>query len=997
MYYFMTDGHIIEISDYLKKYEDALMENSAIDSITGLFRKDEFKKNVLERLKELTDEEVQEYAVAYLNFVDFKYLNINLGVAEGDVCLRTIAEILTHSFEDRFVCRLSDDHFVVFGKYEGIGHKIKEALASFYEVYSKRCSITGKCGIYRFGPEHGLDLESALSYAKAACDHIKYDTSMEMVEYSDEVAEQMRISEYVVRKLDDALKKGWIKVYYQPVVRALTGELCGMESLARWSDTEIGFLSPDRFIGILEKNRLIYKLDCYIVEQVCKSMHERVEAGEPIVPVSVNFSRLDFVMCDMLSFVEDAVERYDIPRDFLHIEITESMIASDEELMRGVIKSFRKAGYEIWMDDFGSGYSSLTLLKDYHFDQLKMDMNFLTPFTEKSQDIVSSIVVMAKDIGIKTLAEGVETKDQLDFLKEIGCGKIQGFYYGKPEPLKDLFLHMKEKNIGVETRKQRHFYDVASIQARASDVPIEIIEDDGENFRTLFMNRAYKRQIFGDEPDLSEVDRRIYHTPSPLLKKYREFADLLETTGKRETFYYTENGNYLCLRAQKIAEYNGHYLIRGSILNLTADINAKERDRLDSKLRELNQLFDVVHLMDLSDDTIKPLLGRFKYLDNHEAADKSMRERMDDFIEKNIFAQEKNRYRKFIDFSTLSARIEESRRGYIFGIFLIRQDNGEYLPEEIVIMMIPGTAGREYLYCMKPFQVTEMDDALSAIDPSEDAFADLWDNMVRNSSIKFFWKDRDRRFQGASQAFLDYFGMESLSDIKGKTSEELHWHFAEESSRDEEAEVLSKGKRILSSEKRYIVGGAFRNIITSKMPIYQRGKITGLAGYFVDYEEAGQMPEIVGPSYKDPVTGLMNTRGFLNSLLDFSLQYSETKNNFGLILVENSTQSRVLESYGKEFSDRVLLKIAEELLNAAGRTSAIGRVKGAVFSILTYAERREELFELAEKVRKAIEGITAVDDNPVTIRARLAVKLRTDHGITDENMYVQTLKEIEHS
>ena len=161
-----------------------------------------------------------------------------------------------------------------------------------------------------------------------------------------------------------------------------------------------------------------------MVEKVCQCIRERITAKLPVVPVSVNFSRIDFVMCDMLQVVESAVEKYDIPRDYLHIEITESMIASDEDLMERVLESFKKAGYEIWMDDFGSGYSSLTVLKDFRFDMLKMDMRFLKPFTEKSKSIMRSTVTMAKEIGMKTLAEGVETKEQLDFLRDIGCGMI---------------------------------------------------------------------------------------------------------------------------------------------------------------------------------------------------------------------------------------------------------------------------------------------------------------------------------------------------------------------------------------------------------------------------------------------------------------------------------------------------------------------------------------------------------------------------------------------
>ena len=215
------------------------------------------------------------------------------------------------------------------------------------------------------------------------------------------------ISEYIVNKIDEALQLEWIKVHYQPVIRSLTGELCGFESLARWEDPQLGRLAPDSFIGALEDCKQIYKLDCYMVDKVCRDIHDRFDAGLEMVPVSINFSRLDFLICDMLDIVEKAVEKYDIPRDYIHIEITESMVVSDGELMRRIIDRFRDKGYGIWMDDFGSGYSSLNLLKDFSFDVLKMDMKFLSSFNVKSKSIMRSVVNMAKDIGIMTLAEGV--------------------------------------------------------------------------------------------------------------------------------------------------------------------------------------------------------------------------------------------------------------------------------------------------------------------------------------------------------------------------------------------------------------------------------------------------------------------------------------------------------------------------------------------------------------------------------------------------------------
>lgn len=676
---------------------------TGIDPVTGLYGNVEFHNYVSEMIHNTDQKQLPDFAIAYVNLVNFKLLNINKGVGEGDRCLKTVAECLNRNMGDSFVARLGDDHFAVFGKYEVIRKRVDEANEEFLNLYGIEHNVNGKAGIYRFTENPDIDVESSISIAKVACDYIKYESKMDVVEYSEKLAEEITTTEYVIRKVDEAIANDWIKLYFQPVIRALTGQLCGMESLVRWDDPEIGFLLPGRFIEILEKEREITKLDCYVVDKVCRCIHERMVSGKPIVPVSINFSRLDFIMCDMLQVVEEAVSKYEVPRDYIHIEITESMIASDEELMRDVIERFRGAGYEIWMDDFGSGYSSLTLLKDYDFDMLKLDMRFLSSFTEKSKDIMKAAVSMAKAIGTRTLAEGVETKAQLDFLRSIGCGRIQGYYYGRPEPIEDMFRHLAEKSVPIEPGRWRKFYDVASNSVRFTETPLEIIVDDGKNFRTLFMNASYREQIFGtrEEKPLEEIDRAVYRTRSPLLIKYREIADSLRKSGKAESFYYSGNGDYFCFHGEILARENGYSLIRGSVYNISQDPNQHEMERLDSKLRGLHLLYEEVYLIDLKENVVSSILGEYRHLRIPVDGDK-MRRKMLLISREMIAPEDVERYEQFLDLSTLRERVEAEEVGYISGVF--RQKNGEmgYVEKEISIMMIPGTAGTEYLYAVKP-------------------------------------------------------------------------------------------------------------------------------------------------------------------------------------------------------------------------------------------------------------------------------------------------------
>lgn len=815
--------------------------------------------------------------------------------------------------------------------------------------------------------------------------------------------------EYVINKIDEAVEHGWIKVYFQPVVRAMTEELCGMEALARWDDPHWGMLAPYKFVKPLEEKDLIYKLDCYVVKAVCRTLHELMEKGRPMIPASINFSRLDFLKCDMFEIVESEVAKYDIPRDYIHIEITESIFVTDEGFIRDVIDKFRYKGYEIWMDDFGSGYSSLNLLKDYDFDMLKMDMNFLTTFTEKSKSIMRSTISMAKDIGIKTLTEGVETKEQLEFLKNIGCERIQGFYFGKPEPIDIMLSQMEEKGIKIEERQWRHFYDVAGFHVRDVDVPLEIIEDDGKDFHTLFMNKAYMEQILHTyDIDYAELDRRIYHTGSPLIEKYREFANIIEGSSSIETFYYTDSGNYLRFRAKCIAAHEGHYIIKGSIINITMDQDTNERTMLDNKLRELNLLFDVVDLVNVGDNVIAPLLGRFKYITNESYVYSDMRNAIKIAARETIYPPEAPDFLEYMNVDTAVARITDSKKGYIEKIFRVKQPDGTYKRKNIIIMMIPGTAGNEFLICYKsiPDEISRVLDGLTAsarslvdkylADSGQITYSEIWENMIWDSSIKFFWKDKDRRFLGASQSFLDFYGFKSLEDILGKNDEDMGWHVSEDPYKNDEIRVLTTGERIIDASGQCIVNGVIHDIRCQKMPIYRNGEIIGLVGFFEDKdEELYRLENIAIPNNCDNITGLMNARAIMICLLDYAEEFTDKGRGYGLIMIRNEKYSRILEDYGKVIAEKFLVSMSKQITAVTSQTCAVGRLKESYFVVMTFVKTHEALEYLAQIIKESVEQITEVDGNSVTVRARTSCAHRTDEGTSDDNIFQKVLGEVD--
>lgn len=240
--------------------------------------------------------------------------------------------------------------------------------------------------------------------------------------------------------LEKAIEKNEFELYFQPIIHSISGSLCGFEALVRWHHPTLGFLTPPQFLIPLEETRQIYHLDIHVIEKVCQWYEEQVNAGRPVVPVSVNLSRVDFESTDMFRVIEALTEKYHMPHNMLNIEITESAISDNADLMHTTIDRFREAGHQVWMDDFGSGYSSLDVLQDIHFDLIKLDMRFMQRFgeSEDSKIIVAELIRMAIELGVDTICEGVENGEEVGFLRKNGCTKLQGFFYGKPAPWEGL-------------------------------------------------------------------------------------------------------------------------------------------------------------------------------------------------------------------------------------------------------------------------------------------------------------------------------------------------------------------------------------------------------------------------------------------------------------------------------------------------------------------------------------------------------------------------------
>ena len=454
-YVFIVD---VDQNDYLNpsrnSYAEAevLVSNRETDELTGLFNMS-FFYNKVQAL--LTQPEIRRQDISFVHFdiPNFKLYNERNGFKMGDELLCDLGKTIKEVFVGATVARFSDDHFVVFTTIPR--DEVVECVEEVYKTMllsddvNKKVKI--KAGIY-YMDDTSAEVGLACDHARLACNSIKNRHDVNYCIYDDIIRDDLRRQQFVVDHIDEAIALDYIKVFYQPIIRVKTGEICGYEALVRWIDPEDGMLPPGYFIETLEHFHLIHLVDEFVVKKVCQDYRRLADAGEALVPVSVNISRLDFEICDVYKLLSDFCEIYDVPHNMIDVEITESAFSDNTGLIKEESAKIRNAGYQIWIDDFGSGYSSLTTLADYEFDVLKLDMIFLRSMDRnpKTKTLMTYIIKTTNELGFSPLCEGVETAENYEFLKETGCDRAQGYYFGKPMPLDELLDAMYQKGMQWE-------------------------------------------------------------------------------------------------------------------------------------------------------------------------------------------------------------------------------------------------------------------------------------------------------------------------------------------------------------------------------------------------------------------------------------------------------------------------------------------------------------------------------------------------------------------
>ncbi len=986
---------LLYVESFIKQVDDPglgplnyvffVLEQRKYDSLTGLMEKQFLLERDEESIRSIIREGGRIDCIA-IEIHGIKDIDLYYGQRRKDM-IRSISQLLVEQFGKDRVFRFGKDNFYAYVvDSPSVESHLNNIIVEFRRLYTES-SLLMLIGIYD-GLDETMDLEIAFERAHLACTLHRDSYRSGCFRLTEREVEADMIKDYIIRNIDRAIEERWIFPFFQPIIRTLTSKACGAEALARWLDPKFGMISPVVFVPVLEEAGLSYKLDMCIVRMCAEMLRRRIDNGEAVLPVSVNLSASDFVSCDPVSLVVSILDDYSLPRDLLCIEITETAVMRDRQRSIDSIRRFHENGIHVYMDDFGSGYSSLNVLKDFDFDLIKIDMAFLVNFDERARTLVTMAVSMAKKLGLHTLAEGVETEAQVEFLKEIGCERLQGYFFGTQYPEEDFLRNFEERNIEIEDRESASFYEkVGRVDLVSDFLATALFFDDGRRFTPVYMNKNYRLVLSrtGLDPD-EVVEMNMNADESPNGKKFRNLATRAAESRKTERMTFVVRDHYYNYSFTFIASSRSGSMLLAHIDD-TVYGEYKRLDRLDNVIRNIISAYDSMYLVDINED-MRTVVMTDRSDERAGQTIGNLRRSLIAFAERNIHLEDRDRFLSFGYRENLERTFKRTGRGSFSDVFRVIRKDGNYEWKEFLVIAVPETDGKQVIVCIRIAAIEDQEDkklaALRIADCSEsmkslptDMYANLWRSLMQSADIKFFWKDRDRRFLGASSSFFRYYGYRENGDLIGRTDEEMGMNVDDEVFRRNEKIVLETGK-VMTTRGLNIVDGSIRPILATNIPFYNGNRIAGLIGYFIDVDEDYEKGRrIQNDVLFEPETGLATARGLIAALTDLDDNYYENGEDYTEIAIEIDGVEAARKEYGNEVVRRLRTLVIERLKGIYGQLATIGKLPG-MLAIYFKRISDSELESLNERCISEVEAIREIEEYRFTLRPVLGYAHRSD-------------------
>ena len=565
------------------------------NKLTGLFARIPFFTQT-EAFLRVNETAAGKYCLVAIDIEHFKLFNEWYGQVAGDKLLREIGAHLNkmrQEFGGIAGYMGGDDFVIVLPNDEKVLENLKCRITGFVRAYGGHTGFLPAFGFYVIDD---ISLSASQMYDRAilAQETVKGNYAVRCAYYSSDMKTRLENNHVLLAEVQAGLERDEFIYYLQPKCNLNTGKIVGLESLVRWKHPEKGIVAPGYFIPVMESNGLITELDMKVWEQVCQTLQDWIKSGHKVIPISVNVSSVDIYAIDVVEHFKNLVRKYELPPEYVELEITESAYVEEYKVITGVAEALRNAGFTVLMDDFGSGYSSLNMLKDVNVDVLKIDMKFLNMdenTMDKGMGILEAVTRMANIMGLRMIAEGVETEDQINYLLNMGCIYGQGYFFYKPLPVEEIKVLLNDENNvdyrGIQARKIEHvrFKDLFQSELASDSIlnnilgPIAIYDVYCDNVELLQVNDKYCLLVGQDPVDLAEnvqVMEAIHPDDRKKMqnifqRSFQRLAEGAEGTVRRRR----EDGQYIWIniKAFFLREQDGHKMFYGAVRDVSEEMN----------------------------------------------------------------------------------------------------------------------------------------------------------------------------------------------------------------------------------------------------------------------------------------------------------------------------------------------------------------------------------------------------------------------------------------
>ncbi|WP_022759893.1 bifunctional diguanylate cyclase/phosphodiesterase [Butyrivibrio sp. AD3002] len=988
---------------------------------SDLYQKDEFL-NIINSKAE-NDELSASFCCVFFDIKGFRSYYMNNGFDEGYQVLVFLKNKIRDSFPLDIACKLDDGEFVVVTDIDDIERFISRIQRDFDEVYI-HTGMDLHAGIYYINPDDKL-AEEIIEKAVLACSSgdsvgngiFKYN--------SENIDDEILMKHYVVHHIEDAIENGEITIAYQAVFHTLSGKVCGNEALARWNTTEYGVLMPKDFISVLEHSKKIYLLDSFVIKQVCKDQSEIIKIGMDPLPASINLTRLDFALVDIVGLLEEELEKNKLPKSLIRIEISEAEITNDKDGIKAELERLKDHGFSLIFDDFGSEYSSLHILNDMPFNAVKINSNFLSGYKDdvKPRVMLKNIINMSKELGIQTIMGSVEDEKILDFLKQSGCEQSQGHLYS--EALKMFDYPIEQFPHQFESDEETVFYDAIGkvnvlSQTPMQDIgrfdpdnayynhrPIAIFEFDGKILKPLMCNNdfydIFKLLFTSDVKSIQE----LFNSPAIIFAKDIKMlaSQCVQDDEIHSMEFVTSNGfNRIMLRKITQSKALGKTAILATAEIMTENDAGTRVMQLNSYLKFLYMIYNRVDIVSVVDDTFETVYeNTARYSQKMKKG--SFSDAIKKFADEAIYNEDRTDFIEFYNLNSLDERISEYGTNHITDYFRTKDINGEY--DWLMYLLIPivSEGDRMFIMCSRTLDAERMrklpDISQSGSEyydmPSDptflllasDAFTETlgygsFEQFIRNTFYleANLTEDKTVYMHLGQTGLISDFGETGYIQLPfGEVTRSMVFSQAEPEEHEKMYEFYNRDRLL----KEYENGNTSGRIVylektgSSEKPRYQNAcyqirrnrQDDGLHIYILKYDidQFKRTNETIrNLAERDTLTGLFN-RMTIGKVYEAFISDPETK-SLAMILLDLDFFKQINDKYGHHCGDKVLQDAANRMQNDLGSDVYPSRIGGDEFLVII---RNHTDKEVDAALKAFSEAEKTVDYNGEKVKYTMSV------------------------